>query len=33
MNKKTGTYPGFLISVRKITSDKNNNIVKKEQIR
>ena len=33
MNKKTGAYPGFLMSVSKIKRYKNNNIVKKEQIR
>ena len=33
MNKKTGTYPGFLMFVSKIKRYKNNNIVKKEQIR
>ena len=33
MNKKTGTYPGFLMLISKIKRYKNNNIVKKEQIR
>ena len=33
MNKKTGAYPGFLIPISKIMRYKNNNIVKKEQIR
>ena len=33
MNKKTGINPGFLMPVSKIKRYKNNNIVKKEQIR
>ena len=33
MNKKTGTYPGFLMPIRKIKAYKNNNIAKKKQIR
>ena len=33
MNKKTGIYPGFLMPLSKIKRYKNNNIVKKEQIR
>ena len=33
MNKKTGTYPGFLMHIRKIKAYKNNNIAKKKQIR
>ena len=33
MNIKNRAYPGFLMPVEKIKSYKNNNIVKKEQIR
>ena len=33
MYKKTGAYPGFLMSVSKIKRYKNNNIVKMKQIR